>query len=103
METLKVEQCDRDAAAEYASEGGWGDGRAYWLANALDSHPLIQAFARHRIAERERNAGIAEQATTEAQAVITSKSTDQGAILSARATYAAATHIAQAIRAASDD
>ena len=44
----QVTDADREAAAEHAGYGGWGDGREHWLANALDSHPLIQAFARHR-------------------------------------------------------
>lgn len=34
----------REAAADYHANGGWGDGREHWLANAQDSHPLIQAF-----------------------------------------------------------
>lgn len=45
---MSVTQEDRDAAANYAANGSWGDGREHWLKNADDSHPLIQALAAHR-------------------------------------------------------
>ena len=47
---VEVTREDREAAADYHANGGWGDGREHWLASVVDSHPLIQAFARHRIA-----------------------------------------------------
>ena len=47
---VEVRQADREAAADYHANGGWGDGREHWLASVVDSHPLIQAFARRRIA-----------------------------------------------------
>lgn len=50
---VEVTQEDREAAADYHANGGWGDGREHWLASVVDSHPLIQAFARHRIAARD--------------------------------------------------
>lgn len=51
-ELLPVVQADREAAADYSANGGWGDGRQHWLENAQDSHPLIQAFARQRLQAR---------------------------------------------------
>ena len=61
---VEVTQEDRDAAADYHANGGWGDGREYWLANAADSHPMIQAFARHRQAGVQQGldmaAGVAD-------------------------------------------
>ena len=59
----------REAAADYHANGGWGDGREHWLANAQDSHPLIQAFHAMFLAGKragmERAAEIAESSTVE--------------------------------------
>ncbi|GAA0729830.1 hypothetical protein [Sphingomonas japonica] len=49
-DTVIVEQCDREAAAEYLGTGGWGNDKEYVLKNMLDCHPLVQIVARHRIA-----------------------------------------------------
>ena len=61
---VEVTREDREAAADYHANGGWGDGREHWLASVVDSHPLIQAFARHRIAAEnaalERAAKVAD-------------------------------------------
>jgi len=57
---VEVTQEDREAAADYHANGGWGDGREHWLASVVDSHPLIQAFARHRIAAENAERGKAE-------------------------------------------
>ena len=57
---VDVTQEDREAAADYHANGGWGDGREHWLASVVDSHPLIQAFARHRIAAIDAARGKAE-------------------------------------------
>ena len=57
----EISQEAREAAADYAANGNWGDGRDYWLANADESHPLIQSFQRAIDNERERCAKVAER------------------------------------------
>ena len=67
METLKIEQCDRDAAGDiwrdYVGRVGECIAENAIRSGASDDTMIVQAFARHRIAERERNAGIAEEGT----------------------------------------
>lgn len=56
----KVEQCDREAAADFRDDV-WGYPTSAKFRNGSeDSHRLVQAFAAARIAERERCATIAD-------------------------------------------
>ena len=62
MDKVMVTQADRDAAAPYAVHNT--DIATARLQHAIaqgkhDNHPLVQAFARHRIAALEEAAGVA--------------------------------------------
>lgn len=61
METLKVEQCDRDVVADYLFEHGGDWGFCGDVREGRIEHPLVSLLSAHRIAERERCAGIAEK------------------------------------------
>lgn len=89
---VDVTRADRKAATSYLSP-----------AKERTVEGLIQAFARHRIAERERNAGIAE-AWAE-QRKLEAGHTLEGTSLYAEimARISILQRIAQAIRASSDD
>jgi hypothetical protein len=58
---MQVEQCDRVAAASYMkviSDNRWSQSGI--LGGGCDNTTVVLAFAAHRIAERERCAGIVE-------------------------------------------
>ena len=63
-DSVTVEQCDRDAAYEAYFECYEYTPNDLWLealrSGKHDDDPQVQTLARHRIAERERCAGIAE-------------------------------------------
>lgn len=52
-EAVEVTQADREAAAKWAKMQGRPQQAANMRRGACDSAPLVQAFARHRLAERE--------------------------------------------------
>ena len=54
---MQVEQIDRETAAKWAKMQGRPHQAANMRRGACDTAPLVQAFARHRIAERERVVG----------------------------------------------
>lgn len=61
-EEVKVEQCDRDAAADCGGTLGWAQWAIDMTRSGKNDHwPSVQAFARHRLTERERCAVIAEK------------------------------------------
>ena len=94
METLKIEQCDRDAAYGAYFECCEDTPNDLWLealrAGKHDDDPQVQVIAAVRIAERERNAKCAED-------IGESYGEDETGWFECSET------IAQAIRAASDD
>ena len=56
-ESVPVTAEDREAAAPFEMDLALADAIRH---GRKDAHPLVQAFARHRTAETERCAGIAE-------------------------------------------
>jgi hypothetical protein len=62
---IKVTQADRDAAADYLDTCGWDWGACGDVREGLVDHPVVQAFALHRIAAEqnalERAARVAEK------------------------------------------
>lgn len=54
---MQVEQIDRDAAAEFLSDGPETVFHRNIRLGGVDKHPLIQAFARHRHQAREQVVG----------------------------------------------
>ncbi len=111
METLKVEQCDRDAAYGAYFECYEDTPNDLWLeslrAGMHDDDPQVQVIAAVCIAERERNAGKCD----ERAALYRAKAGKRDALADDSLNeyerfigYAEVADIAaQAIRAASDD
>lgn len=64
---IDVEQCDREAAADWLAADDDAPDMLHFAsvirAGGDDGHSLVQAFARHRLAERERCAKVAEEST----------------------------------------
>lgn len=66
-EPVKVEQVDREIAASgyYAWLSGNRTIPEKMVAGAIDDHSMIQAFARHRLAERQRIYDMLKEPTEE--------------------------------------
>ncbi len=60
----EVIQSDRDAAADYATEAGWGAGSVFAIEGHADMQDdevrLVQAFARHRLASLPATPSVVE-------------------------------------------